>query len=143
MEASPALIAVYEASLPADERVERKKMFGMPCAFVNRQMFYGTFENTVVARIGPDRVQALLGKPGIKVFSPMPDRAWKDYVQVEITVEVDILKMLAAEALRWTLKLPAKAPKPKESRQEKKAKAKAKKAAARPNVVEPEDESEE
>ena len=65
--ARPAVVAAYEAALPDDPRVERKKMFGMPCAFVNRQMFFGTFEGTyrglgvVVVFLGSAAVAALGG----------------------------------------------------------------------------------
>lgn len=113
MEPSPAVVAAYEAALPDDPRVERKKMFGMPCAFVNRQMFFGTFEGTVVARVGPDRVEALAGKDGMRVFTPMEDRPWRDYVQLDASADVGVLKGLAAEALAWTTKLPPKQKKPK------------------------------
>ena len=62
--------AAYLNALPADPRVESKKMFGVPCAFIQRQMFFGTFEETVVARIGPARVAALAGQPGMRVITP-------------------------------------------------------------------------
>lgn len=113
MEATPAVVAAYEASLPNDPRVEAKKMFGMPCAFVNRQMFFGTFDASVVARVGPERAEALAGQPGRRVFTPTEGRAWRDYVQVDATEDVEVLRALAVEALTWTSKLPPKAKKPK------------------------------
>lgn len=118
MEPSLATVA-YEAALPDDPRVERKQMFGKPCAFVNRQMFFGTFEDSVVARVGPARVEELAGTPGIQVFAPMPERAWVDYVQVDIAVAGDRLKGLAAEALAWTLRLPPKVKQPKPKKDKK------------------------
>lgn len=113
MEANPAVLAAYEAALPDDPRVERKRMFGMPCAFVNRQMFFGTFEGSLVARVGPARVETLSGQPGMRVFTPTVDRPWRDYVQVDAMEDVEVLKGLAAEALAWAAKLPPKAKKPK------------------------------
>lgn len=118
--------AIYEASLPEDERVQRKLMFGMPCAFVNRQMFFGTFERSIIARVGPERVAALAQYPEMRVFSPSEGRTWPDYVQVEVTEDTGPLKKLATEALNWTDRLPAKAEKPKAV---KKAQLKAKKKA--------------
>ena len=132
-----AVTAAYEAALPADPRVERKKMFGMPCAFVNRQMFFGTFEATVVARVGPDRVRALVAQPGMGVFMPQAARPWHDYVQVDVRVAGAALPALALEALAWASKLPAKAVRPKPTKAEKAAKVKASKqkaAAARASV---------
>ena len=113
-EPSAASLAAYEAALPDDPRVERKKMFGMPCAFVNRQMFFGIFEDTLVARLGPDRVKALAGQGGSRVFTPTEGRTWGDYLQFPITTKPEGLKGLANEALQWTTKLPPKAKRPKE-----------------------------
>ena len=121
MEASPAAIAAYEAALPDDARVERKQMFGCPCAFVHRQMFFGTFADTLVARIGPERVVQLAGSDGLRVFAPMVDRAWRDYIQADPTAPPAVLKELAAESLEWAARLPAKGVKPKAAKKKKKA----------------------
>jgi hypothetical protein len=135
MNASPALTAAYEAALPADDRVARKAMFGMPCAFVNRQMFFGTFEDSFVARVGPSRASALLGTPGISEFAPTPERPWRDYVRVEATVDAATVAQLAAEAMTWTLKLPPKAAPPAEAKKKaKKEKKKAKAPVAAPDA---------
>ena len=128
---SSTVTAAYEAALPADPNVERKKMFGMPCAFVNRQMFFGTFEASVIARVGPDRVRVLAAQPGMGVFMPQAARPWHDYVQVEVRVAGDALPALALEALAWASKLPAKAVRPKPTKAEKAAKQRAAKQKAK------------
>jgi len=110
---SPELTTAYETALPDDPRVQRKKMFGSPCAFVNRQMFFGTFEDTLVARVGPDRVTALVQQPGMRVFSPSPGKSWDDYVQLDPTVDPSVLADLATEALGWAAALPKKLKRPK------------------------------
>ncbi len=110
---STAVLTAYEAALPDDPRVSRKHMFGSPCAFVNRQMFFGTFEETVVARVGPERAEALAGQPGIGLFSPTEGRVWNDYVQLGVPVEAQLLSDLAAEALAWAAALPKKGKRPK------------------------------
>jgi hypothetical protein len=102
-------VAAYEKALPTDDRVKLKRMFGSPCAFVNRQMFFGTFEETFVARLGPDRVSVFADQPGMKVFTPSPEKSWDDYIQLDATVSADVLTEMAAEALEWTLALPPKA----------------------------------
>ena len=114
MTPSPAVTAAYEAALPDDPSIERKAMFGMPCAFVNRQMFFGTFGETVVARVGPARVDALVGTQGMGNFTPSEGRTWGDYVQVAATADGDLLRDLATEALSWTLRLPPKGKQPRE-----------------------------
>ncbi len=119
MDSTPAALAAYTAALPADPRVEGKQMFGLPCAFVNRQMFFGTFGDSVVARVGPARVAALAGQPGIHVFTPMPERPWRDYVQVDSDALPEVVQALAAEALAWAAKLPPKGKKPKAAKRSK------------------------
>jgi hypothetical protein len=88
-------------------------MFGSPCAFVNRQMFFGTFEETLVARVGPRRASALAAQPGLQVFTPSEGRVWDDYVQLPPSAEPDLLAELAAEALAWAAALPKKVKPPK------------------------------
>ncbi len=119
MEASPAVVTAYEAALPDDPRVESKRMFGMPCAFVNRQMFFGTFDESLIARVGPDRVAALAETPLMRVFVPTAGRPWRDYVQVDLAAPADVVKGLAAEALTWALRLPPKVKRPKEKKAKK------------------------
>jgi hypothetical protein len=114
-ESSPA-VTLYEASLPDDIRVKRKKMFGSPCAFVNRQMFFGTFEDTLVARVGPERVQALVGQDGMQAFTPSPERTWDDCVQLDLTVDPATCAALANEAMDWAAALPKKVKRPKRER---------------------------
>jgi len=113
-------IAYYEASVPDDPRAKQGQMFGHPCAFVNGNMFFGTFHQTVVVRVGTERA-AELAKGKVKIFEPMPGRAWREYVQVEAgSLPKGKLSTWAGEALEWTGKLPGK-----------KAKGKGKPAAAK------------
>jgi hypothetical protein len=120
MEPTPASLAAFHAALPTDPRVETKKMFGSPCAFVNRQMFFGTFGDTLVARVGPGRAATLAAEPGRRVFAPGPDRTWPDYVQLDATADAEVLRGLAAEALTWADALPSR----RESRADRKARSK-------------------
>lgn len=114
MQAPAPVIAAYEAALPDDPRIQRKRMFGTPCAFVNRQMFFGTFEETLVARVGPARVSALASEPGMGVFTPSPDKEWDDCVQMDLTVDAKQRRELATEALAWAAALPRRVKWPKD-----------------------------
>jgi hypothetical protein len=105
---SAAVVAAYEAALPDDPNIRRKQMFGTPCAFVDRQMFFGTFEDTLVARVGPERATELADPPGLRVFTPSEGKVWDDYVQLDITVDRQLVAELALEALAWTAALPKK-----------------------------------
>lgn len=108
MTAPADVVAAYEAALPDDPRVKRKQMFDSPCAFVNRQMFFGTFENSFVARIGPRRVSRIVSEPGMSVFSPREGQEWDDYVQIAFPAEPELLAELAIEARDWAAALPKK-----------------------------------
>ncbi|MFT5685845.1 MAG: hypothetical protein ACI8RZ_006799 [Myxococcota bacterium] len=113
-----AVVTAYEAALPDDPEIERKLMFGTPCAFVNRQMFFGTFENTIVARIGPERVSALSEQPGMQVFTLSETKVWDDYLQLDATTDAALLTELAAEAFAWASALPRKIKAPLKTRRE-------------------------
>ncbi|MFK7927665.1 MAG: hypothetical protein AB8H79_05735 [Myxococcota bacterium] len=115
----PTPLAAFEAAVPTDERVQHKTMFGSPCAFVNRQMFFGTFENTVVARVGPERVIELSSQDGMGVFTLAPDKQWPDYIQVDPNTPPDVLAGLAAESLAWAAALPLKMKPPKKTKRAK------------------------
>ena len=125
---TPATIAYYEAAVPEDPRAVKGQMFGHPCAFVNGNMFFGTFHQTVVIRVGADRAGEL-AKGKLRIFEPMPGRAWKEYLQVDAgALPKAKVAALANEALAWTAELPAK--KGKGAAAAKKPAAAAKKPAA-------------
>ncbi len=114
--------AWYESLVPADTRAVRGQMFGHPCAYVNGNMFLGTFGQSVVIRVGAERAATLVTDT-VRLFEPMEGRPWKEYVQVAADVLPDAeVVALAREALEHTARLPTKA--------EKKAAAAPKKAAA-------------
>lgn len=58
---SPELIARFGACLPDDPLIERRQMFGYPCAFVNGKMFVGLHEENLIMRldeVGRERATA-------------------------------------------------------------------------------------
>ncbi len=89
-------------------------MFGHPCAFVNGNMFFGTFGQSVVVRVGEPRTAAL-AKGKLRVFEPMAGRAWKEYVQIDTgALPPKELATLAREAFDWAARaLPPKPDKKK------------------------------
>ncbi|MFN7990854.1 MAG: TfoX/Sxy family protein [Candidatus Micrarchaeia archaeon] len=81
VKASAEIMKLFDSLLPDDPRVERRKMFGYPCAFVNKNMFCGVFGDAIMARLPEGRREVLLGK-GWKQFEPMPGRAMKEYLVI-------------------------------------------------------------
>jgi TfoX/Sxy family transcriptional regulator of competence genes len=94
---------------------EPRKMFGYPCAFVNGQMFVGTFADSVMMRLSEtDRVQ-FLKLPDAKIFELMPGRPMKEYVKVprEILGSDKELNKWLTKSMAYAATLPPKVKKPK------------------------------
>ena len=79
---SQKIIETYERIIPDIPLVERRKMFGYPCGFVNRNMFLGTFEENIFFRLSETDREEFLNLPEAKRFEPMPGRVMKEYVIV-------------------------------------------------------------
>lgn len=110
-EKSPeTLVQLFGRVLPEAPKVERRKMFGYPCAFVNGNMFAGLFGAQMFVRLPAEERQALVADRGAKPLEPMPGRPMKDYIVVPPALmmrEAD-LKSLAARALAFGASLPPK-----------------------------------
>jgi TfoX/Sxy family transcriptional regulator of competence genes len=118
----PYMVELFDSILPLDSRVERRKMFGSPCGFVNGNMFCGLFEKSMFLRLSEaDRAEAI-DKLDTTLFDPMKGRPMREYV----TLPDDLLEDEAqlddwmGHALAYAGGLPPKEKKPRKS----KAKAK-------------------
>jgi TfoX/Sxy family transcriptional regulator of competence genes len=115
----PELAARFEAATPKDPKVVRKPMFGYPALFLNGNMFAGTFQDKVVARLAEDaRTRAL--KAGAKQFEPMAGRPMREYVVVpsaDVAKPATLAKWIE-QARTYALTLPEKTRPVKKSRVE-------------------------
>jgi len=105
----PELAAKFDRAAPKDPKVVRKPMFGYPALFLNGNMFAGTFQDKIVARLSEAARERALSA-GAKQFSPMPGRPMKEYVVVPAA---DVAKPAAlakwvAQAHTYAKTLPAK-----------------------------------
>lgn len=118
------LVNTFLTALPEDARVERRKMFGYPCAFVNGNMFTGLHQEDLIVRLAEEDRQRLVEKQGARIFSPMPGRPMKEYVSLpeDILGDAKELRGWIRRSLEYAAALPPKAAK-------KAAKTVAKKAA--------------
>lgn len=105
--------AAFEAAFPADERAVSKKMFGHPAAFVNGNMFFGTFYDGLTFRLPAQRLVELSEEAGVGPFEPMPGRPWKEYIFAENSIDAAKLSLWAQEALEHTAQMPPKKSKKK------------------------------
>lgn len=82
-EKSPeALVRLLERVLPEGPNIERRKMFGYPCAFVNGNMFAGLFGKQMFVRLPAEERLSLMAGQEAKPLEPMPGRPMKDYIVV-------------------------------------------------------------
>jgi TfoX/Sxy family transcriptional regulator of competence genes len=84
-------------------------MFGYPALFLNGNMFAGTFQDKIVARLAEDaRARAL--KAGAKHFEPMAGRPMKEYLVVPAAdvAKPAALKKWIDEAHAYATTLPEK-----------------------------------
>lgn len=75
-----ALVRTFEESVPDDPRVERRKMFGYPAAFLSGNLFMSLFQDSLVLRLSEDDRKSFLRLDGAAAFEPMPGRAMREYV---------------------------------------------------------------
>jgi TfoX/Sxy family transcriptional regulator of competence genes len=131
----PALIEAFDAALPEDPRVERRQMFGYPCAFVNGQMFTGLHQEHLIVRLDDRGRGELLAVPGAEPFQPMPGRFMREYVVMppRIIASAVQLREWLERAFGFALTLPAKGRSP--LRKPATAPAPARKAAPRKTAV--------
>jgi TfoX/Sxy family transcriptional regulator of competence genes len=107
---SPQLIERFDAALPDDPRVQRRQMFGFPCAFVQGQMFCGLFQQELHVRLGEAQRAKALALPGAKVFEPMAGRPMREYVSLPQAVigKPAELKAWLGQGLEYVAAMPLK-----------------------------------
>ncbi len=106
----PALVEAFYEALPGDAAVERRKMFGYPCAFVGGNMFTGLHQQNLVVRLPETKREKLLATAGASRFEPMQGRVMREYVVVPKSMLADrtTLRRWIREAFRYAASLPAK-----------------------------------
>ena len=115
-EKSPeTLVALFSRILPRDPALERKTMFGYPCAFINGNMFSGLFGRRMFVRLSEDERSEMIGTKGAAPFEPLPGRVMKEYVVVPPTLlgREAALKRLVVRSLGYAKSLKPKVKKPK------------------------------
>jgi TfoX/Sxy family transcriptional regulator of competence genes len=105
----PDLVAAFDNAVPASPKITRRPMFGYASAFVNGNMFAGTFQDAIVVRLAETDRAALLKVKGAAPFEPM-GRPMKEYVVVPsaIVVKPKELGAWLERGHRYALTLPAK-----------------------------------
>jgi TfoX/Sxy family transcriptional regulator of competence genes len=132
-----SLLQAFDEALPGGGKVERRKMFGYPAAFVGGNMATGLFQEHLIVRLPEKRRAALLAEPGSAPFEPMPGRPMKEYVVVSPAIVSDRreLQRWIGEALAYAASLPSRSKKTAKKKTTKAAKKITKKK--KPKVTRP------
>ena len=114
----PELIARFDAVLPDLPEVERRQMFGYPCAFANGNMFTGLFEDYMILRLDNADRETLTAMPGSGIFEPAPGRRMKQYAKVPpaILADDDALADWVGRAFTFVAAMPPKVKKPRKAK---------------------------
>ncbi len=105
----PEVVATFTEALPSSPNVTRRPMFGYASAFVNGNMFAGTFQDTIVVRLAKTDRAALLKLKGAAPFEPM-GHPMREYVVLppSIIAKPTELGAWIERGHRYALTLPAK-----------------------------------
>jgi TfoX/Sxy family transcriptional regulator of competence genes len=105
----PETVAAFGDALPSSPRITRRPMFGYASAFVNGNMFAGTFQDAIVVRLAEADRTALLKVAGAAPFEPM-GHPMKEYVVLppSIRARPKDLSAWIERGHRYALTLPAK-----------------------------------
>lgn len=111
----PTARALYEASLPKDDRIQTRAMFGGLGSFVNGNMFSGALGTKVFLRLPTRDLEALMKEPGGGPFEPVKGHAMGGYATVPDSWLRESAKAREAmkRAFAYVASLPPKAAKKK------------------------------
>lgn len=104
------LVESFDRLLPDDPRVERRKMFGYPCAFAGGNMFVGVHEDRLVLRLPEEERASFRGEHGASAFEPFPGREMREYSVVPrpLIKDREALALWVEKAVDYAASLPRK-----------------------------------
>lgn len=109
-EPSPAALERLRTLLAGDSRVQLRKMFGQPAAFVQGNLCVGAFGNELFVRLNEADARILSKVPGVRHFEPAPGRPMKQYFVLPRALLEDRVqaKKWIARSIEFAANLPAK-----------------------------------
>jgi TfoX/Sxy family transcriptional regulator of competence genes len=100
----------FNLALEHHPEVERRRMFGFPCAFLGGNMFFGLFEETIFLRLPEEERRRINSLQQAVPFEPIPGRVMKEYVALNPGTVTDpgIFQTWFNKSLDYTSNLPVK-----------------------------------
>ena len=110
----PSLIELFDAVLPGDPRIERRKMFGYPAAFLNGRLFAGLHQENFILKLSASDREKLIAERDARVFEPMPGRPMREYIALPASLlsERRALTAWLARSIAYVAAMAPKASKP-------------------------------
>ena len=107
---SPKLVETFERTVTKIEAVEKRKLFGYPCAFKNGNMFMGLHQENFFLRMSTEDREEFLKMNQARQFEPMRGRIMKEYVVVPSWMLEDSEQMneWIRKSLKYVSSLPPK-----------------------------------
>lgn len=108
----PELVDRFVALIASMPELQKRSMFGYPCAFAGEHMTTGLFGADWMIRLPEDGRQELIAQGGA-AFSPMPGRPMREYVTFPGSMLEDegALRAWVERSLAYVRSLPPKPPK--------------------------------
>jgi hypothetical protein len=102
-------MALFDSLLPDNPRLEKRKLFGYPCAFTNGNMFCGMHGDHIVVRLPQARRDELV-KKGWTQNEPTLGYIMKEYLVIPETAlkEKKTARAVLAESFEYVFKLAPK-----------------------------------
>jgi hypothetical protein len=74
------LVHLFHQALASFPEATLRKMFGYPSAMINRRMFTGLHQESMIVKLPADDRAELLSIEGARPFEPMPGRTMGEFV---------------------------------------------------------------
>jgi TfoX/Sxy family transcriptional regulator of competence genes len=112
-----SLIDLFDGAVPTDPRLERRKMFGYPAAFVNGNMCMGLHQEDFIVRLSPEDRDEIKATHGAVAFEPMKGRAMREYVALPADILDDSGRLAdwVGRSFAFVSGMPPKEKKPRKS----------------------------
>lgn len=109
----PELVALFASVVPEGPGIERRQMFGYPCAFVNGNMFTGLHQESMIIRLSEADLAEMRGVHDAQPFKPFgPDSkmTMRQYVAIPEAImnDVEALGAWVMRAVDYASSLPPK-----------------------------------
>lgn len=110
--APSSLVELFDETINSlPDEVEKRKMFGYPCCFLNGNLWMGLHQESWILRLSEEDRAVLKDEHGVEPFEPIMGRKMREYIILpEEMVDDDETRALwIAKALTFARSLPPKA----------------------------------